>query len=342
MKEDRGSKIEDRKPLIAFPPRSSILYSRSSGVMSFGLSLPESKPFDVVGCGLNAMDYLITVPHYPAFNTKVELINYALRPGGQTATALTALARLGCRTRYIGAVGSDDLGQWQLASLAEAGIEHSRVKIVEGATSQLAFIIIDQQTGERTIIWKRDERLTMRPEALDREAVTSGRILHLDGHDVAASIQAARWARQEHIPVVIDLDNAYPGVEELLLLIDYLVTSADFPMRVTGIADQRAGLKAMNERFGNYFVAMTLGADGVLAYHDGAYLHVPGYDVDCRDTTGAGDAFHGGFIYGLLQQMGLEETLRFANAVAALNCRALGARGGLPELEEVEELLSSK
>jgi sugar/nucleoside kinase (ribokinase family) len=306
--------------------------------MSFGLSLPANKPFDVVGCGLNAIDYLITVPHYPAFNSKVRLVDCTLRPGGQAATAMVTLARLGCRTRYIGAVGFDDLGTRQLASLAEAGVEHSQVKIVEGATSQLAFIIIDQQTGERTIIWARDERLTMQPQGLDRQAVTSGRILHLDGHDVAASIQAARWAREEQIPVVIDLDNAYPGVEHLLPLIDYLVTSSDFPQRVTGISDHRAGLKALKERYGNYFVAMTLGADGALAYHDGEYIHAPGFKVDCRDTTGAGDAFRGGFIYGLLQGMSLAETLRFANAVAALNCQALGARGGLPTLEQVEAL----
>jgi sugar/nucleoside kinase (ribokinase family) len=308
--------------------------------MSFGLPLPENQPFDVVGCGLNAMDYLITVPHYPAFNSKVEFIDYAVKPGGQVATAMATLAQLGARTRYIGAVGSDDVGQKQIASLVEGGVECSFVRVVDGATSQLAFIIIDQQTGERTIIWSRDKRLTMQPDALDREAVTSGRILHLDGHDVAASIQAARWAREVGMPVVIDVDNAYPGVEALLPLIDYLVTSADFPQRVTGITGHRDGLKALKDRFGNYFVAMTVGADGVLAYHEGEYIHVAGFEVECRDTTGAGDAFHGGFMYGLLQQMSLVETLRFANAVAALNCRELGARGGLPTVHEVEQLVN--
>lgn len=310
--------------------------------MPFGLPLPDDKPFDVVGCGLNAMDYLITVPHYPAFNTKVHLLTYTIQPGGQTATALTALARLGCRTRYIGTVGSDELGRRQLASLADAGVECSQARVIEGATSQLAFIIIDQQTGERTIIWHRDERLAMKPEDLDRQAVTSGRILHLDGHDVAASIQAARWAREEGIPVVGDLDNAYPGVEELLPLIDYLITSAEFPPRVTGLADRRSGLKAVKDRFGNYFVAMTLGAEGVLAYHEGEYLHVPGFKIECRDTTGAGDAFHGGFIYALLHRLDLAEALRLANAVAALNCQGLGARGGLPTREEVEAFLRIK
>jgi sugar/nucleoside kinase (ribokinase family) len=309
---------------------------------NFEHQLPDGKPFDVVGFGLNAVDYLITVPHYPHFNTKVRLTDHVLLPGGQVATAMTALARLGCRTRYIGKVGSDELGRIQVRSLAEAGVEHSRVTIVDGATSQLAFILIDQPSGERTIIWGRDPRLTMQPEELNRETVTSGRILHLDGHDVAASIQAARWAREEAIPVVIDVDNVYPGVEELLPLVDFLITSAEFPKRFLDVTEPEAALKILKQKYKNYFVAVTLGDQGVIAYHQGVYIHSPAFKIECRDTTGAGDAFRGGFIYGLLHHMSVAETLRFANAVAGLNCRGLGARGGLPTLEEVQTLLSTQ
>jgi len=309
---------------------------------NFKLQLPEGAPFDAVGFGLNAVDYLITVPNYPSFNTKVQLLEHTVLPGGQVATAMAALARLGCKTRYIGKVGSDELGQIQLRSLAEAGVEHSEVKVAEGASSQLAFVIIDKQTGERTIIWGRDPRLTVTPEELSREAVTSGRILHLDGHDVSASIQAARWAQEAGIPVVIDIDNFHPGVEELLPLIDFLITSAEFPQKFLGISEPEAALKTLKQRYRNYFVAVTLGERGAMAYHEGAYIHSPAFKVECRDTTGAGDAFRGGFIYGLLKGMSVTETLRFANAVAALNCRRLGARGGLPTLEEVEDLLRTQ
>jgi sugar/nucleoside kinase (ribokinase family) len=316
-------------------PNSSFTIHHSS----FKINLPQEKPFEVVGLGLNAMDYLIAVPRYPAFNSKVSLSRYVLRPGGQVATAMVTLARLGCTTRYIGSVGSDDLGKQQLASLADAGVECSQVKVVEGAASQIAFIIIDERSGERTIIWGRDPRLVMQPHDLNRDAVTSGQILHLDGHDVAAATQAARWAQEENIPVIIDIDNLYPGAEELLPLVNFLVTSSEFPQRVTDTADRREALKKLKERYGNYFVAMTLGAEGALAYHEGEYIYSPGFQVECRDTTGAGDAFHGGFIYGLLKGMNIEDTLRLANAVAALNCRELGARGGLPRLAEVEQLL---
>jgi len=303
---------------------------------------PTGKPFDAVGFGLNAVDHLITVPHYPAFNTKVQLREYVVRPGGQVATAMVALARLGCRTRYIGKVGDDEFGRLQLRSLAEAGVEHSQVKVVPGATSQLAFILIDEPSGERTIIWGRDPRLIMRPEELEREAITSGRVLHLDGHDVAAAIQAARWAREAGIPVVIDLDNFYPGVEELLPLVDYLITSAEFPKRFLGIAEPEEALRALKRRYQNPFVAITLGDQGAIAYCHGVFIHSPAFRVPCRDTTGAGDAFRGGFIYGLLRGMSVTETLRFANAVAGLHCRGVGARGGLPTLAEVQELLRTQ
>jgi sulfofructose kinase len=307
--------------------------------MEFGIEIPTGKPYDAVALGLNAIDYLIVVPRFPEFNTKIPLISHTLAPGGQCATAMVTLARLGLRTRYIGSVGSDDLGRIQIDSIASEGVECSGVKVVEGAESQIAFIIVDQVSGERTILWKRDERLAIAEDEVDREAVTSGRVLHLDGHDVAASIVAARYAREAGVPTVLDIDNAYPGFEELLPLIDFIVCSGTFTERMTGEPDLRLGLKKLAESSGSPFVAATVGREGVLAFFHGQYIHSPAFRVDCQDTTGAGDAFHGGFIYGLLAGFSVEESLRFANAVAGLNCCQVGARTGLPSLEQVNALL---
>jgi sugar/nucleoside kinase (ribokinase family) len=306
----------------------------------FQLKPPSDRPFDVVGLGLNAVDHIIVVPEYPAFNTKIRLQTASRQPGGQIATALTALARLGCRTRYVGKVGDDDAGNLQLARLAAEGIEHQYVQQIAQARNQIAFIIIDATNGERTIIWDRDERLAISPTELDRAVITSGRVLHLDGHDVAADIQAATWAREAGIPVVIDVDNFYPGADKLLPLIDFLVTSSDFPTRATGIREPRAALVQLKEQSNAYFVAMTLGKEGVLAYHEGEFLSVAGFEIDCRDTTGAGDAFHAGFIFGLLQDLSIIDTLRFANAVAALKCQDYGAQSGLPTLAAVTAFLA--
>ncbi len=309
---------------------------------NFNFPLPKNRSFDVVGLGLNAVDHIIVVPKYPEFNTKIRLSSHSQQPGGQVASALTALARLGCKTRYIGKVGSDFSGDLQLSRLKAEGVEHSYVKQVKGATNQIAFIIIDEQNGERTIIWDRDEKLAFSAEEVEEEAINSGKILHIDGHDVEADILAAQMAHRAGMAVVIDVDNFYPGAGNLLPFIDFLVTSSDFPRRVTGITDPKEALAKLKEISGSYFVAMTLGSDGVLAYHEGEYLHVPGFEIVCRDTTGAGDAFHGGFIYALLNEMSILETLRFANAVAAMKCLHLGAQTGLPTLAEVKTFLTEK
>ncbi len=309
--------------------------------MEFGIDLPHGKPYDAVALGLNALDHLVVVPHYPEFNTKIPFLSHTVAPGGQAATAMVALARLGLRARYIGKVGDDDFGRVQIQSLLSEGVEASGVGIVEGAQSQSAFIIIDRESGERTILWHRDDRLTVTADEVDREMVTSARALHLDGHDVEASIQAARFAREAGIPVVIDIDNLYPGAEELLPLVDFLISSSSFPERLTGERDLKVALKIIHEQTGSLFVAATMGVEGVMAYFRGQYFHSPAFKVECRDTTGAGDAFHGGFIYGLLAGYSVEATLRFANAVAALKCRALGGRTSLPSRDEVNALLAS-
>ncbi|MFY9555982.1 MAG: PfkB family carbohydrate kinase [Blastocatellia bacterium] len=309
--------------------------------MEFGIEIPTGKPFDSVALGLNAIDYLIVVPHYPGFNTKVPLLSHTLAPGGQCATAMVTLARLGMRARYIGKVGSDDLGRVQIRSLESEGVESSGVAVVEGAESQIAFIVIDEASGERTVIWHRDDRLLIDESEVDAEAVCSGRVLLLDGHNVAASIAAARYARAAGIPTVLDIDNIYPGSEVLLPLIDFLISSTSFPLRMTEESDLKTALKKLSAMTGSMFVAATLGRDGVLAYFRREFLYSPAFTVDCRDTTGAGDAFHGGFIYGLLSGFSVEETLRVANAVAGLKCRAIGARTALPTLEELHALLTA-
>jgi len=310
--------------------------------MIFDVEIPTGKQFDAVALGLNAVDHLIVVPHFPQFDTKIPFISHTLAPGGQSATAMVTLARLGMRTRYIGKVGSDDAGRLQIESIKSEGVECSGIDVVEDAQSQTAFIIVDQKSGERTILWKRDDRLTMAAEEVSREAVTSGRVLHLDGHDVAASIAAATYAREAGVPTVLDIDNAYPGYEELLPLIDFIICSSGFTERVTDERDLRAGLRVLEGMSGSRFVAATTGREGALALYQGEFIHSPGFKIDCKDTTGAGDAFHGGFIYGLLAGLSAEETLRFANAVAGLNCRGVGARTSLPRLDEVRELLETQ
>jgi sugar/nucleoside kinase (ribokinase family) len=192
-------------------------------------------------------------------------------------------------------------------------------------------------------LWDRDERLAY--AAVDTPAgfAPRGRVLHLDAHDPPACIRLAREARAAGTIVSADIDNIYAGLPELLPLIDVLISSSEFPRRLTGIADERAALVEMKTRLHeNAVVGVTLGVRGALVYHEGKFIESPAFPVPggCRDTTGAGDAFHAGFLYGLLQGETIEACLNLGCAVAALKCRDLGARAALPTATELSNFLS--
>ncbi len=302
--------------------------------------MSRSTPFvDVAGVGLNATDTLVCLPHFPAFDSKVEFLSADILPGGQVASAMVACQSWGLRTRYVGKVGDDFAAELQRKEFARAGVE-AHLLAVEGCSSQVAFILIDQPSGERTILWNRDARLTIRPEELEREWFVRARAVHVDGHDTPAAATAARWAREAGVPVLADLDNLYPGVEALLASVDYLVASRDFPARLTGEPDVLKALPAIARRYGCRVTGVTLGRQGALAWDGSRFVYSPGYCVAAVDTTGAGDIFHGAMAYSVLQGWPLRRTLEFSCAAAALNCTALGARGGIRPVVEIERLMS--
>ena len=309
--------------------------------MRFAKTLPRDREFDVVGFGLNAVDHLVLVPRFPAFNTKTRLTGHLQLAGGQVSSAMVGVRRLGLRASYVGKVGDDYEGKLLLESLAAEGVDCSNVLKGSGARTQSAVIIIEQFSGERTILWHHDDATRVAPSEIRREMIACGRVLHLDGFDTKAAIEAATWAREAGMPVTIDLDTAYPGIDALLPLVDFLITSHGLADQLAGVMDEREALKVLHERYGCYFIAMTQGARGALAYVEGEFFASAAFRPPvCRDTTGAGDAFRAGFIYGLAKGMNVEEALRAANAVAALQCRELGARAGLPNESELQRFLA--
>ena len=309
--------------------------------MRFPFTLLTDREFDAVGFGLNAVDHLIVVSQYPKFDTKTRFTQYEKAAGGQTATAMIALRRLGLKTAYAGRFGSDEAGRFGLRSVEDEGVNLDYAETIEGADTQTAFIIIDVRSGERTIIWDRDERLSYRPDETPLELAARGRVLHLDAHDPPACVVMARAARNAGTIVTADIDNIYDGLPELLPLIDVLITSSEFPHRLMGISDLRASLIEAKARYGCAIVGATLGARGAIVLCQGKFIESPAFEVPggCRDTTGAGDAFHAGFIYGILCDQDLESCMKSVNAVAALKCRSLGGRAALPTGDELKEFL---
>ena len=307
--------------------------------MRFNLSFPNEKPFEVVGMGLNSVDFLCVVPEFPTLNSKMRILQFSKQGGGQVATAMVALSRWGVKTKYVGKFGGDELGQFSSNSLQQEGVDISSVTSEPNTPNQFGMIIVDGLSGKRTILWDRDARLMYREGELQKKDVCSGKLLHLDGHDIKAAIQCARWAKEEKIPTVIDLDKVEPLTSELIKEIDFVVTSGRFPALFTGISDRKKALTELQKHIPGFLCA-TLGHDGAVALVEGEFVYVKGFEVKAVDTTGAGDVFHAGFIYGLLQSWDVIEILKFANAVAALKCRDLSGRKGIPTLEEAQKFLN--
>ena len=302
------------------------------------------QPFDVVGLGLNSVDLIaqITGPIRP--NGKHPAERMVRMAGGQTATALAACARLGWRARYLGRFGGDDHGRFSRSELRAAGVDVSDCVSVEGTTNQFAAIIVDARNGERTIVWQRDPSLRIPADAVTPDAVVSGRVLLVDCAETEAATAAVRHARAAGIPTVIDVERVRPHIDALLSSVDVIIAAQDFPSALTGEADAGRALRVLAQRFPAVLVAVTLGEGGSLAMVQGREIRTPGFVVDVLDTTGAGDAFRGGFVAAWLAagaNADAVELLRYANAVAALNCRGLGARGALPTGAEVQRLIGA-
>lgn len=310
--------------------------------MRFPLSIPEHRDFDTIGFGTNAVDYLVTVPEYPKFDSKIRLFDYVQAAGGEVATTMAGISRLGLRTAYIGRFGDDREGTFGLDSLRTEGIDVSHAEIVEGGKTQIAFIIIDARNGERTVIWDRDERLGYRPDEVPSGFVSKGRVLHVTPHDSAACVVLAEEANASGTIVSMDIDNVFDGVDKLLPLVDVVITSAEFPERLLGIADAETALIEMRSRFGWTVAGITLGESGSLLYCNGSFIRTDGFHVPggCKDTTGAGDSFRAGLLFGLLKGEDVETAAKMANAVAALKCREVGARTALPTEAELRSLLA--
>jgi len=298
--------------------------------------MPE---FDVVGVGLNATDTLLLLPHFPAYAGKVPFEEEMMSPGGQVASAMVTCARLGLRVKYIGTLGDDERGRIQLESLRAAGINLDHLQVRQGCANQSAYILIDRSTGERTVLWRRPDGLRLAPSEITPEQITCARLLHIDGHDTPTVERAARIARQAGLPVTVDVDTVYHGFDKVLPYVDYLVASSEFPVQWTDERDPFKALELIQNEYRMFLAAMTLGPHGALARVEGRFIYSPAFVVNCVDTTGAGDVFHGAFCYAVLQRMSISEALDFSNAMAALNCTALGARGGIRSFEEAHMLM---
>ncbi len=293
---------------------------------------------DVLGIGQCSLDEVALLDAAPAPGGKARVRASHRLPGGQIATALLGCARLGRSAAFASSVGEDEAAEAVLAPLRSAGVDLSRVRRVCGARTQRAWIWIEAASGERTVLWERDARLALPEDAVSATEVASARAVLLDAGDLELALRTAALARAAGIPCVLDADTPAPGIERLLVAVDYPAISESLAKALFGSAE--AAVRSL-ARAGARIAVVTLGRRGALAASGAELLRSPAFAVAAVDTTGAGDAFHAGFVHGLLEGLALPELLEVSQALAACNCRALGAQGGLPTRAELTAFLAS-
>lgn len=292
-----------------------------------------NKRYDITALGYCAIDHLCLIPQIPE-DDKVEISELLIAGGGPAATAAFTAARLGARTAYLGAVGDDANGKQILKELKKENIQVSGVMIRPGAISPTAYCLVEQNTGRRSIAWSRGSVEALRAKEVKEALIASSRILHLDGHHPSAAIRAAQLAKKHGTKVLLDGGTFRPHMRDLMGLSDVVIASEVFARQMTGGDDIKCALMRIYE-FGPEWAVITLGARGSVAYNGKKFFAQKSFKVKVVDTTGAGDVYHGAFAYKYLSCADLAEIMRFASVVAALKCRKLGGRSGIPKIEEV-------
>ena len=294
---------------------------------------------DVVGLGASSVDYVNLLPQAagtPGAYAKLQISSHFISCGGQVATMLTTCRALGLSARYLGPIGSDENARRIREELVRRHVDLSSV-IVHDAANQFAIILVDETTGERTVLWHRDGRLALDERELD-PSLFSARVLHVDDVDEASAIRAARLATGRGVLVTSDLDRVTERTHELVSSVSVPIFAEHVPGALTGEADQERALRKLRKRHTG-LLCVTLGNHGAMALDGDRLIHSPAFTVDAVDTTGSGDVFRAGFVVGRLAGWPTTEILRFANAAAAVSCTRLGAIAATPSLHEIEALM---
>ena len=298
---------------------------------------PADRPFDVIGIGATSVDVVYLLPASPslaASGAKMRISRHFVSCGGQVATALATCARLGLRSKFVGVIGSDDNANRIRRELEDRGVDLTDV-VIRDVPNQHAVILVDEPSGERIVLWDRDDRLRLREGELPAAAIASARVVHVDDVDIDAAIRAATLAREAGCVVTSDIDRVHERTLELVRAVTFPMFDEHAPSALTGIADPGQALRALRP-WHDGILCVTLGIQGAMALEGDRLYHAPAFAVHAVDTTGAGDVFRGSFIYGYLQGWPLEDTMRFASAAAAVSCTRLGAMASVPSREEVE------
>jgi sulfofructose kinase len=298
--------------------------------------------FDVLGIGRPYADTLVPVPHLPTADEVLSVEGIEQQGGGPVPTALVTVGKLGRSAAIWGRVSADHYGEFLRQDFIHHGVDTTYLQSCPGYNPALAVILVDRATGTRAILHHQGN--VPLPTAVDISAdvVRECRILHLSGSYMLAEIEAARLAKAAGVLVSLDGGAGLwkTGMDRLVSQADVLVAARHFAEQAADCSSLAACAQALMSR-GPRTVVITDGADGSHGWtFDGRYYYQPAFSVTVVDTTGAGDVYHGAFLFGLLNDWPLPRMMAFASATAALKCTRVGGRAGIPTLSELEQFLN--
>jgi len=293
--------------------------------------------WDVIGIGESSVDEVYRVPGALGPNVKLPVSSRQIRFGGQVATTLATVASFGLPAALLGTTGDDDQVEGLCQALEARGVDTSLL-IRRPVRHRRAMVLVSDETGDRAVLWERDEQLALAPDEIPRAVIAGAQLLHVDDVDVEASLAAARIACTAGIPVTSDIDLVTDRTRELIAAVTVPIFAEHVPKALTGESDLERALRALRKTHSG-MLCVTLGARGSMLLDGHQLYRVPAPAVRTVDATGAGDVFRGAFIYALLRGDGPVDILRWANTAAALSCTREGALDSVPARREVEEFL---
>lgn len=294
----------------------------------------------VVGVGACVLDTLIECNAYPTEDKKYRANSVKKTGGGPVSNALVVLAKMGIESEFVGLLSADNDGDFLKSEFERYGVKTAHVKQVENSKAFTSYIVLSKESGSRTCVFERGS-VPDEPKHLDLSAVDGADVVHLDGNSLNCALEVAKYAKEKGILVSLDAGGLYENIEKLLPYVDILIPSEEFAQGITKLDDTTKAIKALNEKFAPKVLAVTQGSKGGLYIKDGNVYHYDSFKVNCVDSNGAGDTFHGAFLSAYLKGYQIEDCTKIASATSAIKCTKVGMRDALPTFEEVLEFIKA-
>lgn len=245
--------------------------------------------------------------------------------GGQAANCAYTLSKLGNDVVYVGRFGDDDKGIRSIESLKIQGIDILNSEVIKNCNNHIGIIFIDELSGERTIVMRKDERLSLDDFMINRNCLKNVELVYSDGNESLFTLKLFKVAREMKISTVLDIEKIDNNIIDVLPYVTVLIAPGNIVTKLSNMDRVEDSVKKLNKMI--KIVVATLGNEGSIGIgSDEKIIKIPAKKCKVKDTTGAGDAYHAGFISAIMKGENLSECMKIATNVAAMKCETYGPR----------------